>query len=73
MAQGYVKRDATTALVRFGNDSIEYQVGVRTMRSLPVAPFLRDRLEVRLRTRRPWVAAQPFTRLAGPALLDALP
>ena len=41
------------------------------MRSLPVAPFLRDRLEVRLRTRRPWVAAQPFTRLAGPALLDA--
>jgi hypothetical protein len=43
------------------------------MRFLPVAPFLRDRLEVRLRTRRPWVAAQPFTRLAGPALLDALP
>ena len=30
-------------------------------------------LEVRLRTRRPWVAAQPFTRLTGPALLDALP
>ena len=47
--------------------------GVRTTRSLRVAPSLRDRLEVRLRTRRPWVAAQPFTRLAGPPLFDALP
>ena len=32
VAQGYIKRDAKTALIRFGNDGVEYQVGVRTMR-----------------------------------------
>jgi hypothetical protein len=32
VAQGYIKRDTNTALIRFGGGGVEYQVGVRTMR-----------------------------------------
>jgi hypothetical protein len=30
VANGYIRRDAVTALVRFGDDRVEYGVGVRT-------------------------------------------
>jgi hypothetical protein len=30
VASGYIRRDAVTALVRFGDDKVEYGVGVRT-------------------------------------------
>ena len=29
VANGYIKRDAVTALIRFGDDDVEYGVGVR--------------------------------------------
>jgi hypothetical protein len=29
VASGYIRRDAVTALVRFGDESVEHQVGVR--------------------------------------------
>jgi hypothetical protein len=32
VALGDIRRDATTALLRFGDDGVEYQVGVRMMR-----------------------------------------
>jgi hypothetical protein len=32
VALGDIRRDAKTALIRFGNDGVEYQVGVRMMR-----------------------------------------
>jgi hypothetical protein len=32
VASGYVRRDAETALVRFGDESVEYAVGVRLRR-----------------------------------------
>ena len=32
VANGYIRRDAVTALVRFGDDSVEYGVGVRVRR-----------------------------------------
>ena len=32
VAQGYIKRDAKTARVRFGDDGVEYQVGVTLRR-----------------------------------------
>ena len=31
VARGYIRRDAKTARVRFGDDGVEYQVGVRMM------------------------------------------
>jgi len=30
VANGYIRRDAKTALIRFGDESVEYSVGVRT-------------------------------------------
>jgi hypothetical protein len=38
VAQGYITRGAVTALVRFGDDGVEYQVGVR-MRQFPNGGF----------------------------------
>jgi hypothetical protein len=32
VANGYIRRDAVTALIRFGDDSVEYGVGVRVRR-----------------------------------------
>jgi hypothetical protein len=32
VAKGYIKRDAVVALIRFGDDEVEYQVGVRLRR-----------------------------------------
>jgi hypothetical protein len=32
VASGYIRRDAVTALVRFGDESVEHQVGVRLRR-----------------------------------------
>ena len=36
VANGYIRRDAVTALIRFGDDGVEYGVGVR-VRSFPTA------------------------------------
>jgi hypothetical protein len=38
VAQGYIKRDAKTALLRFGDDGVEFGVGVR-VRSFPSGGF----------------------------------
>jgi hypothetical protein len=38
VAHGYISRGAVTALVRFGDDRVEYQVGVR-MRQFPNGGF----------------------------------
>jgi hypothetical protein len=38
VANGYIRRDAVTALVRFGDDGIEYGVGIR-IRPLPNGGF----------------------------------
>jgi hypothetical protein len=38
VANGYIRRDAVTALVRFGDDGVEYGVGVR-VRSFPSGGF----------------------------------
>ena len=38
VANGYNKRDAVTALIRFGDDGVKYGVGVR-MRSFPSGGF----------------------------------
>jgi hypothetical protein len=32
VARGYIRRDATTALIRFGDEGVEYQVGVTLRR-----------------------------------------
>jgi hypothetical protein len=32
VANGYIRRDAVTALVRFGDDGVEYGIGVRVRR-----------------------------------------
>ena len=32
VANGYIRRDAVTALIRFGDDGVEYGVGVRVRR-----------------------------------------
>jgi hypothetical protein len=32
VANGYIRRDAVTALIRFGDESVEYGIGVRVRR-----------------------------------------
>jgi hypothetical protein len=38
VASGYIRRDAETALIRFGDDSVEYGVGIR-VRPFPNGGF----------------------------------
>ena len=39
VAQGYIGREAKTALIRFGDDGVEYQVGVTARCAFPAAAF----------------------------------